>query len=97
MRMYIIRHDAVTPFISTNIQLQGDRKVAQSEVWYLVFARNECGEYELVDEYICMAVESLCKDKHSSNCLFVHPVLCWTCTSAWWTFDIYECLWYTCL
>ena len=42
---------------------EGDRKVAQPEVLYLVLARNKCDEVELVGEYVGVSVQELCTGK----------------------------------
>jgi len=47
--------------------IQGNRKVAQPEFWYLLLARCECKGFELVDEYVGMTVQKLCKGKHMSR------------------------------
>ena len=40
---------------------------ARPEVWYLVIARNEWDKVELVDEYVGMAVQKLCKGNRKSR------------------------------
>jgi len=47
----------------TTSLIQGDRKVAQPEVWHVLLARNECDEVELVDEYVGVTVQKLCSGK----------------------------------
>lgn len=42
-------------------------KVVQSEVWYLVLTRNNYDEVELLDEYVGMPVQNLCKGKRRSR------------------------------
>jgi hypothetical protein len=42
---------------------QGDRKVAQPKALYILLARNECDEVELVDEYVGVTVQKLCRGK----------------------------------
>jgi hypothetical protein len=49
--------------VYTRAHTGGDGKVAQAEVGYLVLARNECNEVELVDECVGLAVRKLCKGK----------------------------------
>ena len=40
-----------------SVLIQGDRKVTQPEVWFLVLVGNECDEVQLADEY----VQNVCK------------------------------------
>jgi hypothetical protein len=40
---------------------------AQPAVWYLVIARDEWDEFELVDEYGDMTVQKLCKGNRRSR------------------------------
>jgi hypothetical protein len=47
--------------------IDGDRKLAQPDVWYLVLARNECNGFELVSENVGMAVQKLCKGNNRSR------------------------------
>jgi len=53
-------------FLCTRIT-QVDLQVAQLKVWYLVLARYECDEAELVDEYVGNIVQKLFKGKHRSH------------------------------
>jgi len=41
--------------------IQGDQKVAQPEIWYVVLARNQCGKVSLVGGYVYMTVRELRK------------------------------------
>jgi hypothetical protein len=47
--------------------IQGDRSVGQPEDWYLVLSWNECSDFELVREYVGMAVQKLHKSEHRSR------------------------------
>jgi hypothetical protein len=47
--------------------IQSDWKVAQPTVWLLVLARNECDEVELVDKYVGMTLQKLCRGKLMSH------------------------------
>ena len=55
------QHNSYRTDVNSIKGIQSDWKVAQPKVWYLVLAKNECDEVELVDDYVGMTVQKLCK------------------------------------